>query len=296
MQTNLTQHKWLLRLGYLLFGLIVFLIFFYATFPFDLLQDRMVRAFQTETGCQADPKSQAVLIPLRFRWYNVRVLCKDSAPVMIESIDANVAALPILLKRRGEIDFKIKLAEEGGKIFGTLMIDPTSEGVAFSIKKEGVAVHFNHRGFSGILDIKGGSSWIGQDILLGTGVFDFHLKDAHIKNQALPWPMNDILFEKIHGKVAWENGVFSVGDLFADGENAALTSHSGSLILHEPFSDSFISMTIDIDPKGQLKQVAALMIPGYATHGSLTLAITGALTAPKVLLNGRRLPTGGDGP
>ncbi|MBI3358348.1 MAG: type II secretion system protein GspN [Nitrospirae bacterium] len=291
MQTNTTQNKWLLRLGYLFFGAIAFLIFFYATFPFYLAQKKMVLAFETETGCQVDPKDQTVLIPLRLRWHNVKVLCPSVALVTLESINADLALLPILLKRTGEIDFKIKIAEQGGEISGTIIIDPTPAGIAFSIKKQGIGVHFNHRGFSGILDIKGGGSWVGYDPSQGAGGFDFNLKEAHIKNQAMPWPMNDIFFANIHGKVAYENGVLLMGDFSADGENATLTTNSGSLILHEPFSESFVSITLKVSPKGQLKQVAALLIPGYSAVEPLTLAITGALTSPKVLLNGRRLPT-----
>ncbi len=292
MQTNITQNKWLVRLGFLLFGSIAFLIFFYAAFPFHLVQEKMLRVFQTETGCHADSKDQAVLIPLRLRWYNVKIVCPSANPVTIASINADVALLPILLKKRGEIGFMIKIADQKGELSGTVIVDPTPDTIAFSLKNAGMGVHFNHRGFSGILDLKGEGRWVGQDILLGTGLFDFTLQEARLANQALPWPMNDILFNKISGKISWKDGVIWMRDIIADGENAALASQSGSLILHEPFSESFISIMLSVAPKGRLKQVAALLIPGYSAKEPLSLAITGALTSPKVLLNGRRLPTG----
>jgi len=289
----MTQNKWLLKMMYFLLGLGFFLIFFYVHFPFDIVQKKMVRAFEIESSCRLEAQGQKVLFPLRFRWHNIRVLCPNSAQVLFDSIEANVAILPILLKQTGEIGFKIKIADQGGDIVGTLMVDPTPEGIAFSIKEAGVGagVHIDYRGFSGILDTNGVGNWIGQDVLLGNGVFNFHVKDAHFRNQALPWPISDISFAKMTGRISWETGVVSVGDFSAEGETAHLTSRGGSLVLHEPFSESFISLAVNVSPRGQLKQVAELMIAGYSAKKPLTLNITGPLTAPKILLNGRRLPT-----
>jgi len=292
MQIDITQNKWFLRLGYLLFGSMVFLVLLYMTFPFNRVQEKLVWAFEKESGCQADPKDQSVMIPLRLRWHNVQVVCPNIAPVTLDSIEANVALLPILLRQRGEIDFKIKIAEHGGDLFGTLVVDSTPEGIAFNIKKEGMGLHLNYRGLSGILDMKGVGHWVGQDVLLGAGGLSFSLKDAHVKNQALPWPINDMFFTAMTGKVSWENGVFLVGDFSAEGETATLTSQRGSLILHEPFLESFVSMTLKVLPKGQLKQVATLMVPGYKEKGPILLGITGALNAPKVSINGSKIPTG----
>jgi len=226
----------------------------------------------------------------------MRVLCQNSAPVMLDSIEANFATLPILLKQIGEIDIKIKIADGGGDLSGTLIVDRTPEGISFAIQKAGIGtgVRLNYRGFSGILDAKGSGgsgSWIGQDVLLGNGVFDFTVKDAHFKNPALPWPMSDIFFATMTGKISWKTGVISIGHFSAEGETAALMSRGGSLVLHEPFSESFISTTLNVSPKGQLKQVAELMITGYKASEPLKLEITGPLTAPRVSLNGRRLPT-----
>ncbi len=293
------QNKWLLRLGYLFFGLTLFLIFFYATFPFNLAQKKIVREFEIASGCQTEAKEATVLFPLRLQWQNLRVRCPNSAQsvttpaLVLDAMEASIAVLP-LLQQRGEIDFKIKIAEGGGDISGTLIADRTPEGIAFAIKKEGagVGVRLNYRGFSGILDARGDGRWIGQDVVMGDGVFNFNVKDAHFKNQALPWPMSDISFGTMTGKVSWKMGVISIGHFSAEGESAILMSRGGSLILHEPFSESFLSININVSPKGQLKQVAELMISGYKAREPLQLDIAGPLTAPKILLNGRRLPTG----
>jgi type II secretion system protein N len=287
------QNKWLLRLGYIFLGLSLFLIFFYATFPFHLAQKKIAREFEIASGCQTEVKDATVLFPLRLQWHKLRVLCPHSAEVVLDSMEASIAVLP-LLKQRGEIDFKIKIADGGGDITGTLIADRTPEGIALAIKKggAGVGVHINYRGFSGILDARGDGRWIGQDVVMGNGVFNFNVKDAHFKNQAMSWPMSDISFGTMTGKVSWKTGVISIGHFSAEGETALLMSRGGSLILHEPFSESFLSININVSPKGQLAQVAELMISGYKAREPLQLDITGPLTAPKILLNGRRLPTG----
>ncbi len=288
---NIIQNKWFLRFATLVFGVTLFLIFFYLTFPFDLMQKKIVLAFEKETGCKTASKEQAVHALLRLHWRDVRVVCPNIAPVALDLVEAKIALLPALLRQRGDVDFKIKIANKGGELSGTLIADPTPQGIAFSLKKEGVGVgvHVNYRGFSGILDTRGFGNWIGQDIVLGKGVFNFNLKDVHFKTQTLPL---DIRFRTVTGKLSWETGAFSIGHVSAEGDIASLTSHGGSLILHEPFSESFISMTLNVLPKGQLKQVAELMISGYKASEPLKIEVTGPLTKPKVLLNGRLLPTG----
>jgi type II secretion system protein N len=290
MQTDILKNRWVVRFGFLLFGITAFLGFFYTAFPFDLLQEKMVLAFKTETNCEAHPKDHAVHFPLRFQWHQVQVICPKAAPFVLEFVEADLATLPILFKQQGEVAFKINFAGQQGEVTGFLVASKTSNGFSFSLKKGGGKfVSFNHRGFSGILDLSGSSRWEGQGVLQGAGAFDFTLKDVHIKDQAWAWPLSDIAFAAVHGKVSWKNGVFSIGNLSAEGELATLKSDQGKLILHDPFSESFVSVTINIFPRGQLQQVAAMMIPGYSAAEPLTLAVSGALTLPKVLLNGRRL-------
>jgi type II secretion system protein N len=287
------NNKWLSKLGYLFLGTGVFLIFLYVTFPFDLAQQKIVRLVEEKSGCQIEPEGQTARFPLRLQWSNLRVLCPYAEPIALDSLEADIAVFPMIFKQEGEVAFKIKIAEKGGDIAGTIIANKTPEGIAFVLKKDGqgAGIRVNYRGFSGVVAVKGDGRWIGQDVVMGNGVFNFDVKDAHFKNQALPWPLSDISFATITGKVSWKTGEILILHFSAEGETAGLMSRGGMLIVHEPFTESFLSTTLNVSPKGPLKQIAEIMISDYKASEPLKLEITGPIIAPKVLLNGRRVPT-----
>ena len=100
---------WSKGLGYLLFSGMAFLLFFYITFPFDLAQKKLVQAFESSTACKTEVGGQEASFPFRLTWHQLRLLCPMGPPLTIASIETNLAVLPALLDKRGEIDFRIQM-------------------------------------------------------------------------------------------------------------------------------------------------------------------------------------------
>ncbi|MEK7286853.1 MAG: type II secretion system protein GspN [Nitrospirota bacterium] len=294
MQIPFLKNKWASRFFFLFFGVSALLFFFYVTFPFPKLQEEMVRAFEVKTGCQADPKDQAVHFPFHFEWREMRVSCPKQAPLLLASVHAHVAILPALLRQQGEVSFQMKLSEQSGEIAGIVVVEKTPKGMAYTLKHvEETGFQINYGGISGILDFKKGSAnWVEESILKGSGTLDFNIKNLQIRDQAWTGPIGPLSFQSVRGKLSWQDGVVSIGDFSADGDHATLKSSQAEMILHDPIAASLVEVTLQVFPKGQFQQVAALLIPGYSTNDPLIVGITGALALPQVLLNGRLLFSG----
>ncbi len=324
MLTKINPIRWLLGLGYLGFGAVAFLFFIYVTFPFGLVQKKLIQAFEAGTNCRIQAGDQEVSIPFRLMWHDVRVFCPQGPEVDIPYIETSLALLP-LLDHKGDIAFRVQLGDaalprdEGaagdetpvalkeakGEFFGHLKIDPVEEGFAFSLKEEGVGLDLRHVGLSGILNMKGEGNWVGKDITSITGLFkgggflDFTLNDVQVDAEdssdlsglAALAGVSALSFSTVHGEMTWQKDTVSIGKFYAQGETAELTDFVGDIIVHEPFSASVVSMSFNIIPKGRLKQIAMLMIPNYSGQEPFTLVISGALTSPEVLINGKKFPT-----
>jgi hypothetical protein len=183
------------------------------------------------------------------------------------------------------------MGENSGEIVGHLMADATPEGVVFSLKEEGVGLNLGRVGLSGTLNMKGEGRWIKSDVLHGTGLLKLTIDGVRIEPEDWTPPLNQLSFSIIRGEMAWEHGVVSIAELSAEGDELDLTSDRGDIIINEPFSKSPISITFQIVPKGDIKRVATLIIPGYSGKEPLTVAIQGAIEAPQILINGKRMPT-----
>ncbi len=295
--------KWLLGFGYLLFGVAAFLVFFYITFPFNLVQDKVIRVAEAESGCQITAGSQSTTPPLRMKWEQVLLLCPAGASMMIASIETDIAVLPLLLHRQGQVDVRILMPEEGSQVTGSITASTTPQGYAFSLKGEGTGIRLDPVGISGLLDyIRGEAVWTGENLLTGVGSLAIGLSDIHIDPTASPIPLGnlgmittlagvkDISISTLQGEVTWQSNTLSVKMFNAQGEVADLISDGGQFTLHEPVSESIVSMTLAIIPKGNLRQMVPLMISNYVDREPLTAVINGPLRAPDIVINGMKMP------
>lgn len=298
--------KWIAGVGYLSFGIVTFLFFFYITFPFRLIQEGVIRTFEAETGCQTEVEDQTKAFALALRWKNMQVICPIGQPFMIEALHIDIALKPLLLHRVGEIAFRVRMAEKNGEILGTLMVHSTPQGFSFSLKEKGMALNLKAIGHAGILTMAGEGTWTGGNLFFGKGLFAFTLHGLRIDSQALSesnsgWMValasmapllgvTSLSFSSIQGEMAWQDKTITINKFQMDGEIADLISDRGALILNKPIAESIVSAHLQISPKGNLKQMLPLLVPNYSDKKPLMLAITGRLISPQMIMNGMPLP------
>lgn len=275
-------------LGYASFGLLMFLFFIYLTFPFDLLELKLISTLESESGCKILVDQKGFHFPARLSWRGIRGSCPQPALSQwsIESLQAELAPVPLLWNRRGEIDFRAGVA--GGEVAGHLTAIEREGGRSFSLKTEGRRLNLAPFGLSGILSLDGEGSWTEQEVLRGKGALSFTLEEARFSEIA-GWavPIGEVSFSNVQGKIFWRNGTVGIERFSAEGSEVDLVSEGGNLLLREPLDGSMLTLTLKAMPKGDLQQVATLFVQGYSGREPLTLGMKGPLRQPQVSVNGR---------
>lgn len=274
--------------GYTLFGLLMFLFFFYLTFPFHLLELKLISALEQESGCKIVIDQKGFYFPSRLSWKGIRGSCPQPAFSQweVDSFNAELAPLPLLFRRRGEVDFQVKLA--GGEMAGHVTAIQKSGIPSFSMSARGKKLDLAQLGFAGLLDLDGEGSWSGEDVLKGKGTVTFTLAGAKFKEIG-QWavPIGEVSFSNVRGKIFWRNGTVGLERFMAEGAEVDLSSEGGNLILREPLAGSLITLTLKATPKGSLQQVATVFVQGYSGREPLTLGMKGPLGQPQISLNGK---------
>lgn len=282
------RRKWAIVLGYTLFGFLMLLFFFYLTFPFGLLESRLISAIESESGCAVTVGKRGIYFPLRLAWREIQFQCPArSVPQWkIQSVDATVAPLQLLFNRRGEIDFRIGIAE--GELVGHATAFQTPDGLSVSIKNEGRKLNLSQFGLSGLLDLEGEGTWVGPDLARARGNLTFTLNGVQVK-QVGQWvvPIGEMSFSNIRGKINLRNGTLVVERFAAQGSEVDLTSEGGTLLLRNPLEGSALSLTVKATPKGSLQKMASLFVQGYSGREPLTVGLKGSIGQPQISLNGK---------
>jgi type II secretion system protein N len=282
------KKKGAIILGYSFFGLLMFFIFFYLTFPFHLLELKLISTLEKESGCKIVVDQKGFYFPSRLSWKGIRGTCPQPAFAQwkIDSLHADLAPLPLLWSRRGEVDFTVGFA--GGEMSGHLTAAQKNGNPSFSLETRGKKLNLAQFGLSGLLSLEGTGDWSGQDILKGKGAVSFALETAKFKEIA-GWvvPIGEVSFSNVRGKLFWHNGTIGIERFFAEGDEVDLTSEGGNLLLREPLAGSMITLTLKAMPKGSLQKVATVFVQGYSGREPLTLGIKGPLGQPQISLNGK---------
>lgn len=282
------KRKWGVVLGYTLFGLTMFLVFLYLTFPFSLLELKLISILERESRCKIAVDQRGFYFPSRLSWKGIRGACPQPAfsQWKIDSLNAELAPLPLLFSRRGEVDFQLKVG--GGELAGHLTAAEGKGGPDLSLRAQGKKVDLTPFGLSGLLSAEGEGSWVGQEVLKGKGTVAFTLDGARFKEIG-KWvvPIGEVAFSKVQGKIFWRNGTVGLERFSAEGETVDLKSEGGNLLLREPLAASLLALTLKATPKGSLQQVASVFVQGYSGREPLTVGMKGPLGQPQLSLNGK---------
>lgn len=285
---NSQKKKWAILLGYIFFGLAMFFVFFYLTFPFHLLELKLISALEAESRCKIVVDQTGFYFPAKLSWKGIHGTCPQPALAQwkVDLLVADLAPLPLLFSRRGEVDYQLRL--DGGEVAGHVTAVEKNGVPSFTVDARGKGVDLAQFGLSGLLSLEGEGSWTGREVFKGKGGVTFTLEAARFKEIG-GWivPIGEVSFSNVRGKLFWRNGTVGVERFSAEGAEVDLNSEGGNLILREPLAGSLITLTLRAMPKGSLQQVATVFVQGYSGREPLTLGLKGPLGQPQISLNGR---------
>jgi len=261
----------------------------YLTFPFNRLQTALVAHLAARSGCEIDVQKQAVHFPFRMTWEGVRADCPTpGSPYSIAMIDADVAPLPLLWGGEAAVDFKIALTAEGN-IVGRATMTPTNNGVTLFLSHQARAVDLKQVGASGRLSSKGEWRQL-EGEPFGQGHLALTLDGLKIDRfGASGSPIGAVSFQRVDSRISWRGDTITFDRIVAEGNQVEIESTDGRLLAREPFDQSRLFLTLQVTPKGDLKSLAPVLIPGYSGAGPIAVTLSGPLSQPGVLVNGRAL-------
>ncbi len=297
---KIKKEKLLYFVGYTLFGLLAFVLFFLVTFPFATLEEKGLRFLAAKTGCVVTIKTSQVSFPVLIAWEGIDATCPKrlfskeatgKAKLKIPALDLSLALWPLLLTQQGEIDFNALWG--GGTLSGHLSVAQRESGPSFVLKElkgEALQVKEIDPGISGRLSITGEGKWQARDVIQGAGRIAFTLDEAKFRSlggQSLP--IGEVSFATIDGQLFWKESRVVAEQFSATGTMVDLKSESGTLILREPLGRSLLSLSLQATPKGSIKQMASMLVQGYNEGEPLKLRLNGPINAPKISVNGRSI-------
>jgi len=275
--------------GVLSLFLIAAAVSLYLTFPFDRLQTALVSHVAARSGCAIEVQKQAVRFPFRMTWEGVRADCPTpGSPYAIATIDADVAPLPLLWGGEAAVDFRIVLAAEG-RIVGRATMTQTNDLVALSLSHQAHAVDLKQVGAEGRLESKGEWRSLGGE-RFGQGHLALTVNGLKIDRLgAAGLPIGAVSLQRVDSRISWRGDTITLDRIVAYGNQVEIESTEGRLLAREPFDQSHLFMTLQVTPKGDFKSLAPALIPGYSGTGPIAVTLSGAISNPGVLVNGRSL-------
>jgi len=288
-------------LGYTFFGLLLFVVFLYVTFPFPRLEQALIHRLESQSGCKMDVLEADRSFPLRWMAEKIQVLCPGQKQWEITSLYVELLPLPLLWGGEMRVPFRGRLAD--GAMEGVLTATRHADQYTFSLKHHGREVNLQavSNGLtdktSGIVVRGGKLSWDGtmhwtrSAFHKGAGTLAVTLEGVRIEG-VTGWAssLGALPFARVLGQTHWQGERLSVDQFSAEGDEMDISSETGYLLLRQPWQRGICSLRLSVRPKGRLKPFARAIIAGYTGEGPLTVDISGPLGRPGLSVNGRTIP------
>lgn len=297
---KIQKEKLIRFLFYTAFGGLAFVFFLWLTFPFDLAEKQALRLLETETGCVVTVAQSTYALPLKVHARGLVAHCPKQRlglrgggdlEIQLKFLDLSFSPLPLLFKRRAEIDFLI--GSPFGDIPGHLSLKEEAEQLAVALQTEEAQLKLEEEGFSALITIQGKSTWRDQDVMKGSGKLTLAVEEGRFKSfGGFEMPIGEVTFSKIDGAVFWKDGRVVIEAFSAKGEMADLATESGVVLLRNPPENSLLTLSLRATPKGSLQEMAGLFVQGYNENEPLKIRINGPMRAPQVSVNGKAVRLG----
>jgi len=165
----------------------------------------------------------------------------------------------------------------------------TRDGVALFLSHQAHAVDLKQVGATGQMESTGEWRRLERESL-GQGHLALTLHDLQIDRLgARVSPIGAVFFQRVDSRISWRGDTITLDRIVAEGHQMEIESSGGRLLARKPFDQSRLSLVLQVTPKGDLKSLAPALIPGYSGAGPIAVTLSGALSQPDVLVNGRPL-------
>lgn len=266
-----------------------------ATFPYGMLQARVVAELTRATGMEVRVADWNVGLPLSLEWRNVTLSKPDWTPIQLPVLQGNLAVTKALGGMLG-LDVVAKLNEtssQTGLAKGTVTASSLSLAGPVTIKGQVQHVdlskllhrYVTHGTLNGDFSHRVDSGQATSTTMKGEGTWTAEATDLVIDQIPLGNGRTlSLTFSKVSAGLACRDLRCDVTQLKGDGIDGSFTGE-GYLTIQQPMQQSQVHLTVTVIPgPGFASKAGTLGIPSPPPGTPLTLKIVGTLAQARIAL------------
>jgi type II secretion system protein N len=279
-------------LGYGLYTLVLFVLCFVATFPHDLLLQRLLHGATAGTAVRVETGAGSLGWTLAYTIDSLRLRAGDDEAepfLLAESLRFSPSLLGLL--RGSPYPLGIGAALYGGTLRGTIDPRPASFRVDATLEGVDLARYTGLRPWvdgtvRGRLEARIALDGAGRGAMTATGPVSFHIPGLSIEGSKVRGiTVPDLHFSDVHLAGAVKNGRLEISELVADGQELGLRGE-GNVLLRDPFESSVVNLDLAVTPAAGAPdglKLAINMLPGTSGEGGARrIGIVGTVARPSV--------------
>ena len=278
-------------------SLACFIVFFFMTFPYGPLQNRLLAEVNRASGWEVRATDWSVGFPVAIEWHDV-VLTGPTAmgAHSLEAVRTTMGVFQAFLGRL-VIDYAVQFPDAGqsgsGKATGSLISDSWSLRSSVAVKGHlqqvdlaGVLKPYVTRGVvQGDFSHRWDTAQGGDAALKGEGTVKFEIKDLEIER--IPAGASSIpalSFGRVVAAMACRDAACDVTEFKGDGVDGSFTAQ-GRMMLRQPIQQSLLDLTVTVVPgAGFAQKAASLSLPPFQPGNPVTFKLVGPVTSARVAL------------
>lgn len=286
---------WREILAWTLAGIIILVLCLMATFPYGMLQARVVAELTRATGMEIRVADWTVGLPLRLEWRNVTLSQPNWTPIQLAMMEAKLGVMKALGGTLG-LDLVAKLNETSSSIGlakGTVTTSSLSLAGPVAIKGQIQQVdlskllrrYVTHGTLSGSFSHRVDSGQATVTTMKGEGMWTAEATDLVIDQIPLGNGRTlSLTFSKVSAGLACQDLRCNVTQLQGEGIDGSFTGE-GHITIQQPMQQSQLSLTVTVIPgPGFASKAGTLGLPSLPPGTPMTVKIAGTLAQTRIAL------------
>lgn len=282
-------------LGWGLTSLACFIVFLFLTFPYGLLQNRLLSELNRASGWEIRAGDWSVGLPMAIEWRDL-VLTGPTGVIPIDAARTRIEVFQAFFGRL-VVDYAIQLpgAAHAGAGRATGSLTAASWSLRGPVVLKG---HLQQMDLAPLLKpyVTGGmvqgdfmhrwdSTHGANAALNGEGTVKVEMKDLVVERMAAGTSaVPSLTFSRMQVAIACRDAACDVTELKGDGADGSVTGQ-GRVTLRQPFQQSLLDLTVTVVPgAGFARKAASLSLPPFQPGSPVTFKLAGPIMSPKVAL------------
>jgi len=275
-------------------ALFSFLLFLLLTFPFGMLQSRILSDIARATGWEVRAAEWSVDLPIGVEWHDLVFSKPNTASIPVESMQMSISLLAQLAGRHtleAMVHFPGSAQSGAARATGRLTVSSWSLQGPTAVKGRAqqidLALLFKPYIAKGLLQADVAQAWVGNPggtvTFKGDGSWKAEVKDLVIEPIPIgPAQLPSLTFSRVVLALTCHDQQCDVTEFKGEGPDGSITGQ-GRLLLRQPLQQTELELTVTmLAGSGWAQKSAGLALPPLPPGTPLRLKVVGSVANPKL--------------